>query len=78
MFRLYQLYILVVFSCFILLFAISTYNLSDHIFKGGISYLLSNVLFLNFLEPSLPGVFEVRNVMSTVNGSLWTLFVSAS
>lgn len=37
-------------------------------------FLLSNLSTLNFLHPTLPGLFE-NNFLATVNGSLWTIKV---
>jgi peptidoglycan/LPS O-acetylase OafA/YrhL len=39
---------------------------------GALKYVVSNLLFLNFLQPTLPYLFT-ENEINVVNGALWTL-----
>lgn len=66
-------YLLIVVLAAVALSAVSSltpaeYFASSHTWR----YLLYNVLFLNFIEPTLPGVFD-DNIVHAVNGSLWTM-----
>jgi peptidoglycan/LPS O-acetylase OafA/YrhL len=68
--RVYPLYATVIIVCFVIGFFITN---SDNYFSDGFRYLFFNFIFLNFLEPHLPGVFSANDNFGAVNGSLWTI-----
>jgi len=70
--RIYPGYLLVIIASALLGFAITAYPSNLYFNKEFIKYLASNLVFLNFLHPVLPGVFLVNHV-TAVNGALWTL-----
>jgi len=73
--RIYPLYFIVIISCFVFGLFVTELNVNEYLRTGGVEYLFYNLFFLNFLQPTLPGVF-VDNVNSiAINGSLWTLKV---
>ena len=68
-------YILIVVLCFALGVIVSDlsfvqYFTSTETYK----YLITNLGFMNFLQPTLPGVFDT-NPVEAVNGALWTMKV---
>ena len=77
--RLLPAYIFVVLTCAVFLSLTSRYSFDEYFahplfFK----YLAANLSFLNFIQPSLPGVFLQDGLASPVNGALWTLKVEVS
>jgi peptidoglycan/LPS O-acetylase OafA/YrhL len=70
--RIYTAYFTIVLLAAIALCSLSTLPVSQYFGAGFWKYLGANLLFLNFLAPSLPGVFT-SNIMPAVNGALWTL-----
>ena len=73
--RLLPAYLFVVLACAFGLAGLSTLPAADYFRSAGLwEYLGANLCFLNFLHPSLPGVFEHPLITSnSVNPSLWTL-----
>ena len=73
--RILPSYLIAVTACAFLLVAVSDYDWRDYFTSlHWLRYLVSNVLFLNFIEPTLPGVFSGHPV-EAVNASLWTMKV---
>jgi peptidoglycan/LPS O-acetylase OafA/YrhL len=70
--RIYPAYFTVVMLCALALFAVSSQTAAQYFSAAWLKYVLSNLAFLSFLQPSLPGVFEA-NKLAAVNGALWTL-----
>lgn len=70
--RIYPAYVFVVMFCAIFGVAISTLSWHQYYGHTVLKYLLANLIFLNFLQPTLPGVFEDQP-LSVVNGALWTI-----
>ena len=66
-------YFTVIMFCLILGGATSNLNTTEFVSSPeSIKYIFVNFLFLNFLQPTLPGVFST-NPEQAMNGSLWTI-----
>jgi len=72
--RIYPAYAFVVIFWSVLLCAVSTLPISHYFSTIWVKYVLSNLLFINFIQPTLPGVFEL-NRFPWINASLWTIKV---
>jgi peptidoglycan/LPS O-acetylase OafA/YrhL len=76
--RLLPGYLFVVVICSLLFAFISTLSVHDYFTSSSLyKYFAANSIFLNFLQPCLPGVFE-NNLMCAVDGSFWTIKVEVS
>lgn len=73
--RLLPPYMLVVILCAVFMVFVSDCPASEYYFSAHWwKYTICNLLFLNFLEPSLPGVFTGSGFeIDAVNGALWTM-----
>lgn len=72
--RIYPAYICMLAIIVFVGVAITIFPIEEYLI-GAIKYFIANILFLNFLCPSLPGVFTSNSYPNIVNGALWTLKV---
>jgi peptidoglycan/LPS O-acetylase OafA/YrhL len=75
--RIYPAYFTIVVLAAIAFCALSMLPASQYFGAGFWKYLGANLLFLNFLAPTLPGVFA-SNIEPAVNGALWTLKIEVA
>ncbi len=75
LFRIFPAYATAIFLCVIIGFLVTNLGALDF-FKSPqtLKYVLANLTFLNFIQPTLPEVFET-NPIQALNGSLWTIKV---
>ncbi len=70
--RIYPAYFTVILACAVAGTLFTRQALSEYFSADFVRYVAANLVFLNFLAPSLPGLFE-SNSWQAVNGALWTL-----
>jgi peptidoglycan/LPS O-acetylase OafA/YrhL len=70
--RIYPAYAFVILASALLGGVFSSYGWADYFSLPLLKYIAANLLFLNFLQQELPGLFE-HNPLHAVNGALWTL-----
>jgi len=70
--RIYPAYFTVIILSAIFLVAVSSENIAHYFSYEWVKYVVANLTFLNFLQPTLPGVFDTHR-FAAVNGALWTL-----
>lgn len=70
--RIYPAYVTTIILFAIFLVIVSSESIENYFSFAWIKYTISNLVFLNFLQPTLSGVFD-SNKLAAVNGALWTL-----
>lgn len=73
--RIYPAYFICILFCLMLGGALTTLPLKEFVsHPETLKYAMANLCFLNYLQPTLPGVFE-NNAMPYMDSSLWTMKV---
>lgn len=70
--RIFPAYFFVIILSVILGCIFSTYAWNDYFSFDLLKYVSANLLFLNFLQPNLPGLIEGNHIQA-INGALWSL-----
>lgn len=70
--RIYPAYFCIVLICAVIGVFFSAYSWREYWSLPVVKYIAANLVFLNYLQPNLPGLFE-SNTLQAVNGALWTL-----
>lgn len=70
--RIFPAYLFVILASVLLGTIFTTISANEYWSVGALNYLFANLTFLNFLQPTLPGLFT-SNINPAVNGALWTL-----
>lgn len=70
--RIYPAYFIVIFLSALLGYFFSSHSLVNYFSFEWIKYIFFNLIYLNFMSPNLPGVFD-GNLIQAINGALWTL-----
>ena len=72
--RILPAYVAVIFICAVGLFFVSSVGFKEYFNVEFFKYIFFNLITLNFVQSTLPGVFE-NNGLQSVNTSLWTIKV---
>ncbi|MBN1115256.1 MAG: acyltransferase, partial [Oligoflexia bacterium] len=75
-FRIYPLYFILIIIQSVILLLLTNRDFAE-ILPDFLKYVSANLLFLNFVQPSIPGVFD-NFAVNAVNGSLWTLKIEVT
>jgi peptidoglycan/LPS O-acetylase OafA/YrhL len=70
--RIFPAYSTVILLCAFLFYFVSTKSFDEYFNIEFIRYIVFNLFTLNFIQPTLAGVFE-SNPLQAINGALWTI-----
>lgn len=72
--RIVPAYVTTILVCYLIGYFFSTAPAAEYYFSfKSFKYLVANLSFLNYIEPSLPGLFTDNFYGPFVNGSLWSM-----